>query len=174
MAAPAPFVGKITQKAILFGPDGRVLLTRVDGHWEPPGGTFEYGETLVGGLRRELREELGLDARVGPPVEAMYGGWADDDGTPMVTLICRCETDETAVTLNEEHDDYEWLSPATAADRLSKMTGRLGTAVERAAAIGGDPPFEAVTDPYAGTDAATEEVLAGLERARREHGSSEE
>jgi ADP-ribose pyrophosphatase YjhB (NUDIX family) len=63
-----PFVGKITQKAILFGPDGDVLVTSVDDHWEPPGGTFEFGETLGGGLRRELREELDLDAVVGPPV----------------------------------------------------------------------------------------------------------
>lgn len=61
-----PFVGKITQKAILFGPDGDVLVTKVGDHWERPGGTFEFGETLVGGLRRELREELDLDAAVGP------------------------------------------------------------------------------------------------------------
>ena len=86
MAGPAPFVGKITQKAVLFGPQDRVLLTRVGDHWEPPGGTFAYGETLVGG----------------------------------------------------------------------------------------HPPFEAVTDPYDGTDVATEELLAALERARRSDGSSEE
>lgn len=67
------FVGKVTQKAVLFGPEGNVLLTRCDEHWEPPGGTFEYGETLVGGLRREIREELGIDCRVGPPVGAVYG-----------------------------------------------------------------------------------------------------
>jgi len=168
MAGPAPFVGKITQKAILFGPDDRVLLTRIDGHWEPPGGTFEYGETLVGGLQRELREELGLDARVGPPVEALYGGWADDDGRPMVALVYRCVTDDTDVTLNEEHDDYEWVSPETAADRLPMMGGRLVRAVERAAALGDDPPFATLADPYAGTDVATDELLAALERARRD------
>lgn len=66
-----PFVGKITQKAVLFGPDGDVLVTRSDDTWEIPGGTFEYGETLVGGLR----EELDVESRVGPPVEAVYGGW---------------------------------------------------------------------------------------------------
>jgi hypothetical protein len=51
-----PFVGKVTQKTLLFGPDGNVLLTHSGDQWEPPGGTFEYGETLVGGLRRELGE----------------------------------------------------------------------------------------------------------------------
>jgi hypothetical protein len=33
-----PFAGKITQKAILFGPDDEVLLTRSGDNWEPPGG----------------------------------------------------------------------------------------------------------------------------------------
>ncbi|WP_309138299.1 NUDIX domain-containing protein, partial [Escherichia coli] len=70
-----------------------MLVTKVGDHWELPGGTFEYGETLVGGLRRELREELALDARIGPPVETLYGGWVDgEDGNPMVTIIYRCET----------------------------------------------------------------------------------
>ncbi|WP_342766305.1 NUDIX domain-containing protein [Haladaptatus sp. AB643] len=89
------YVGQITQKAILLGPDGNVLVTRSGDHWEPPGGRFEYGGTLVGELYRELREELAIDARIGPPVDAAYGGWTDaETGNPMVTLVYRCETRE--------------------------------------------------------------------------------
>lgn len=163
-----PFVGKITQKAVLFGPDGDVLVTRVGDHWEPPGGTFEFGETLVGGLRRELREELDVDATVGPPVEAAYGGWLDGDtANPMVTLVYRCETDERTVDLNHEHDDYEWVTPETAAERLSVGFGeRFGRAVERAAALDGGEPFEAVADPYADSEVSSDEVLAELAVAR--------
>lgn len=163
-----PFVGKITQKAILFGPDGDVLVTKVDDHWEPPGGTFEFGETLVGGLRRELREELDLDAAVGPPVEAAYGGWIDaETGNPMVTLVYRCETDETAVSLNDEHDDYEWVAPETAVKRLGETFGeRFARAVERAASFDGSEPFEAAVDPYADADANCEEVLEQLAAVR--------
>lgn len=176
-----PFVGKITQKAILFGPEGDVLVTRVGDHWEPPGGTFEFGETLVGGLRRELREELGLDAEVGPPVEAAYGGWIDEDtADPLVSLIYRCETDERAVTLNHEHDDYEWVAPETAAERLKAALGtRLARAVERAAALGDSERadselFDAVADPYADSDdATTEEVLSELATARAAAGPEE-
>ncbi|UPM45359.1 NUDIX domain-containing protein [Halocatena salina] len=161
------YVGKLTQKAILFGPDDQVLLTICDDHWEPPGGTFEYGETLVGGLRRELREELSIESRVGPLVEALYGGWIDDaTGAPMVTLVYRCETDERTISLNDEHDAYEWLPPETAAARLAESVVRLGRAVERAAAFDGSPPFAAVTNPYAATDVSRETVLEQLATLR--------
>lgn len=162
-----PFVGKITQKAILFGPDGDVLLAGSEPLREPPGGTLEFGETLVGGLRRELQEELGIDARVGPPVGAIYGLWADEDGTPMVTLVYRCETEERDLTLNEEHDQADWVTPETAAERLSEVSSRLGRAVERAAAIDDEEPFAASEAAYPDSDTSTEEVLAALEAARQ-------
>ncbi|WP_423743494.1 NUDIX domain-containing protein (plasmid) [Haladaptatus sp. SPP-AMP-3] len=162
------YVGQITQKAVLFDPDGNVLVTKVTDHWEPPGGRFEYGETLVGGLRRELREELDVDARIGPPVDAAYGGWMDaETGNPVVTLVYRCETDETEIILNDGHDGYELVSPETAAERLKAVFGgRMARAVERAATLDDTEPFAAVTDPYADTEVTTDEVLADLAAAR--------
>lgn len=53
---------------VLVDADGRVLLAQrpqgkqLAGYWEFPGGKLEPGETRVDALRRELHEELGIDA----------------------------------------------------------------------------------------------------------------
>ena len=49
--------------------DGRLLLVRQarrrSEHWNIPGGHLEVGETAEGGIRREMREETGIDVEVG-------------------------------------------------------------------------------------------------------------
>lgn len=58
--------------------EGKVLLTQrkagshLAGKWEFPGGKIEEGEDPRAALRRELAEEVGIDADVGAPVEVTF------------------------------------------------------------------------------------------------------
>jgi len=65
---PHPLIGV---SAIIFDQDERVLLIRrgkppASGFWHVPGGKLEAGESLVEGVRREVKEETGLDVNIGP------------------------------------------------------------------------------------------------------------
>jgi 8-oxo-dGTP diphosphatase len=70
--------------------DGRVLLARradepFEGRWDIPGGFLEEGEDPLDGLRRELKEETGLDVEP----QRFLGVWMDrygGDSTAEATL----------------------------------------------------------------------------------------
>lgn len=63
-----------TVTAAVMERDGRILICRrrMDqdhaGKWEFPGGKLESGEEPAQSLRRELREELTIDATIGPEI----------------------------------------------------------------------------------------------------------
>jgi 8-oxo-dGTP diphosphatase len=64
---------------------GRVLLTQrkagthLAGAWEFPGGKVEAGEDPRDALRRELREEIGVDASVGGIVDVTFHRYEEAD-----------------------------------------------------------------------------------------------
>src|SRR6476620_1738316 len=58
----------VSVAAAIFDESGeKVLLIkrRDNGNWEPPGGVLELDETIEDGLRREVREETGVEIEVG-------------------------------------------------------------------------------------------------------------
>ena len=77
---------------------GRVLMAQrgkqpFEGWWSLPGGLLELGEALADGLRREVREETGLEVRPRGILEVFERIMRDSAGVPeyhyvLIDYIC--------------------------------------------------------------------------------------
>ena len=83
------------------------------GYWHTVAGGVEEGESYADAAARELREEVALEAN---PIDLEASYVYDDSVVVQAFLIDVPEGWEP--TLNEEHDDYRWLSPEGAASLL--------------------------------------------------------
>ena len=96
----------VTAGALIFNHDGQVLLLkhrfRAGSGWGLPGGFLEASEQPIDALRRELREELGLEIqqveiftarsfRKPKQVEVLFRGRATGPVTPRTIEVERAE-----------------------------------------------------------------------------------
>jgi len=94
---------------------GRALLVRRrdNSHWEPPGGVLELGETIEDGLRREVREEIGLDIE---PVA--LSGVYKNMARGIVALVFRCKLPASNwhLTASDEAEAFHWADQSEVAE----------------------------------------------------------
>ncbi len=68
-------------------PDGRIVLIRRrdDGCWALPGGMVDWGEDIPTTIRRELKEETGLELA---EIRRLVGVYSAPDRDPRIHSIC--------------------------------------------------------------------------------------
>jgi ADP-ribose pyrophosphatase YjhB (NUDIX family) len=107
----------VSVAAAIIQDDGRILAIerRDDGHWEPPGGVLEHGETIHQGLVREVLEETGLEVE---PLSLT--GVYQNMTRNIVALVFRCQVVSGILTATDESRQVAWLTSDEITDRMTE------------------------------------------------------
>ena len=110
-----------TQPVIAVGAvlvkDGKVLIIKRghpprQGEWSLPGGRVELGESLIDAVRREIKEETGLEVQVGPVIEVFDRVDRRDDRVAyhfvIVDYLCTCTGG--ILCAGDDAEDAAWVS----------------------------------------------------------------
>ncbi len=112
---------RVAMKAVIVK-DSKVLILREaatygdgtnHGRYHMPGGRVEAGENFEDALRREIREETGLEVNILYPI--YVGEWRPvirGVPTQIIAMFHVCTPKSDEVTLSTEHDDFQWILPA--------------------------------------------------------------
>jgi 8-oxo-dGTP diphosphatase len=104
----------ITVAAGILKQGGRILICQRKRtgafplQWEFPGGKVEVGEDVKTCLRRELYEELAIEAEIGPEVSAFQYTYSNGFQVSLVFFRVNGYTGELA---NQAFEQIQWVEP---------------------------------------------------------------
>ena len=125
-------------RGIVENPAGEILLvkhTYVAG-WHIPGGGVERGETIYDALRKELREEAGIDPSGTLELIGVYSNEAKFRGDHVAVFRVR-DWSECAMTAHHEIAETGWFHPTALPDGIVGGAMRRITEVYEGAPISG-------------------------------------
>ena len=102
--------------------NGQVLMLKraksadyLPGIWEDIMGRMKQFEEPEEALRREVREESGLEIDVLRPLAIFHDYRGERTAeNEWIGIVYRCKARSDRVVLSEEHSDYRWVSPQEA------------------------------------------------------------
>lgn len=127
---------------VLLDGDRVLLVERGEppavGQWTVPGGLLEVGETIAEGALRELREETGLTATLGPIVDVVERILRDAEGRVeyhYVIVDLLAKSPEGTLTSGSDSRQARWVK-VNELDQLPTTEG-LAAVIKRGQDLGG-------------------------------------
>lgn len=87
--------------------------------WEIPGGRLEIGEDPREGIKRETKEETGLDIEVLHPINIRHFERDDRQTITMIVFLCKPLHDN--VIISNEHSDFDWIELENCKEKLTSF-----------------------------------------------------
>lgn len=104
----------VGQKAFIQKGDEVLVLGDPHEGLDYPGGKIQEGETsIVESLKREVREETGLEIEVGEPFATWTNTFPPSHrlaGKKVYLVGYRCNYVSGEIKLSDEHDKYRWVN----------------------------------------------------------------
>ncbi len=117
----------VGQKAFILNDKGELLiLIDPDRGLDLPGGKIQEGEKdLDEALRREVREETGIEIEVGKPFmrwSRVGSPGSEFEGKPFFILGFICKLITHGIMISDEHTEYHWVTK----ENYQEYTGEPG------------------------------------------------
>ncbi len=121
---------KPTAAGIVEDEAGRVLLARrvihpFHGWWDVPGGFLEPGEHPEDGVRRELREETGLEVAVEHLVGVYMDTYGEDGGEHILNFYYACGVAGGTAGANDDVGELAWFAPDAMPERIAFPSAQI-------------------------------------------------
>jgi 8-oxo-dGTP diphosphatase len=102
-------------KTLVFDQAGNILLLRRSqlstrpGGWDFPGGAMDKSENPINAVIRETIEETGLELEI-DSIIPIHFELTHDENDDCLIIGFQAKTNQSAVNLSWEHDEYHWLT----------------------------------------------------------------
>lgn len=105
----------VSVAGLVTNEEGKILLVNSPWRgWEYPGGLVEPGETFEAALRREIREEAGVEIEI-----QRFVGICKNVEKDIVNIDFACRYVSGDLTTSEESTEVVWATPEAAMDMVT-------------------------------------------------------